>query len=105
MPSVVVLTCVFVVWMHFLTLVTAALLEEESSTLHHEEAFAQTATKKWRSLKKKEIPQITTESRVAAAQYSLSQLVPGKTNIFSWTGTRDTNNKIYLDYVGILLII
>lgn len=42
-PSVVVLTCVFVVWMRFLTLVTAALLEEESSTLHHEEAFAQTA--------------------------------------------------------------
>lgn len=42
-PSVVVLTCVFVVWMCFLTLVTASLLEEESSTLHHEEALAKTA--------------------------------------------------------------
>lgn len=38
-----VLTCVFVVWVCFLTLVTASLLEEEGSTLHHEEALAKTA--------------------------------------------------------------
>lgn len=47
-PTVVVLTCVFVVWMCFLTLVTASLLEEESSTLHHEEALAKAAKNKWR---------------------------------------------------------
>lgn len=55
--------------------------------------------------KNKKIPQITTESREAAAQDSLSQLVPGKTNTLSWTGTRDTNNKMDLDDVGILLVI
>lgn len=45
-PSLVILTCMFVVWMCFLTLVAASLLEEESSTLHHEEALAKTAKTK-----------------------------------------------------------
>lgn len=38
-----VLTCMFVVWMCFLALVTASLLQEESSTLHHEEALTEAA--------------------------------------------------------------
>lgn len=41
--SLAILTCMFVVWMCFLTLVAASLLEEESSALHHEEALAKTA--------------------------------------------------------------
>lgn len=43
MPRPVVLTCMFVVRMCFLALVTASLLQEESSTLHHEEALAEAA--------------------------------------------------------------
>lgn len=39
----VVLTCMFVVRMCFLALVTAPLLQEKSSTLHHEEALTQAA--------------------------------------------------------------
>lgn len=39
----VVLTCMLVVWMCFLALVTASLLQEESSTLHHEEALTEAA--------------------------------------------------------------
>lgn len=41
----VVLTCMFVMRMCFLALVTASLLQEESSTLHHEEALTQAADK------------------------------------------------------------
>lgn len=37
------LTCMFVVRMCFLALLTASLLQEESSTLHHEEALTQAA--------------------------------------------------------------
>lgn len=42
---VMFLTCMFVVRMCFLTLVTASLLQEEGSTLHHEEALTQAAKK------------------------------------------------------------
>lgn len=38
-----VLTCMFVGRMCFLALGTASLLEEQGSTLHHEEALAQAA--------------------------------------------------------------
>lgn len=43
MLCLVDLTCMFVVWMCFLALVTASLLQEESSTLHHEEALTKAA--------------------------------------------------------------
>lgn len=43
--GVVVLTCMFVMRMCFLALVTASLLQEESSTLHHEEALTEAANK------------------------------------------------------------
>lgn len=45
---VMFLTCMFVVRMCFLTLVTASLLQEEGSTLHHEEALTQAAKKQKR---------------------------------------------------------
>lgn len=45
------LTCMFVVRMWFLALVTASLLQEESSTLHHEEALAQAAKQGQKSSK------------------------------------------------------
>lgn len=62
MPSVVVLTCVFVVRMCFLTLVTASLLEEEGSTLHHEEALAKTAKTNGVVKKIPEIPAVLQSS-------------------------------------------
>lgn len=43
MLCLVVLTCMFVVWLCFLTLVTAPLLQEQSSTFHHEEALTKAA--------------------------------------------------------------
>lgn len=52
MCRVVVLTCVFVVGMCFLTRVAASLLEEESSPLHHEEALAKAAKTNGKGKKK-----------------------------------------------------
>lgn len=44
--SFFILTCMFVRRLCFLALLTASLLQEESSALHHEEALAQTAKTK-----------------------------------------------------------
>lgn len=104
-PSVVVLTCVFVVWMCFLTLVTASLLEEESSTLHHEEALAKTA-KANGGVKQKSQRSALSCSAAAAAQYSLYQPVLSETEaILSWTGTLDMNDKMNLDYAKCQVLI
>ena len=42
-----VLTCMLVVWMCFLALVAASLLQEECCTLHHEEALTKAAKQTW----------------------------------------------------------
>lgn len=61
----------FVVWMCFLALVTASLLKEESSSLHHEEALTK-AAKQWdRGVKVIEMKTLYIRHHAAEQQLSI----------------------------------